>query len=125
MTTARNLADNVTMMRLLRSKRDEGNVIGICMGDYGVMSRVLGLRSGSPLPSLPPDGEADDSARALNEAYGARRVDAGAKVYGVSNPVHHSLSPIMMNTAFQRETVNAVYLALQTDSLAEFAAIDS
>jgi len=37
------------------------------------------------------------------------------KVYGVAgNPIRSSLSPIMMNTAFRRETVNAVYLALQT-----------
>jgi 3-dehydroquinate dehydratase/shikimate dehydrogenase len=47
-------------------------------------------------------------------------VDAATKVYGVAgNPIRGSLSPLMMNTAFRRETVNAVYLALQTDKLAD------
>jgi 3-dehydroquinate dehydratase / shikimate dehydrogenase len=47
-------------------------------------------------------------------------VDAATKVYGVAgNPIRSSLSPIMMNTAFRRETVNAVYLALQANKLAD------
>jgi 3-dehydroquinate dehydratase/shikimate dehydrogenase len=47
-------------------------------------------------------------------------VDAATKVYGVAgNPIRSSLSPIMMNTAFRRETVNAVYLALQATKLAD------
>ena len=124
-TTARNLSDNVTMMRFLESKRDEGNVIGICMGDYGIISRVLGLRSGSRFTFAAATlGEetapGQIAARTLTEAYRADQVDAGTKVFGVAgNPVRHSLSPVMMNTAFHRETVNAVYLALQTGSLAD------
>jgi 3-dehydroquinate dehydratase/shikimate dehydrogenase len=43
------------------------------------------------------------------------QVDAATKIYGVAgNPIKSSLSPLMMNTAFRRETVNAVYLGLQT-----------
>ena len=57
-------------------------------------------------------------ARALIETYRIDQVDAATKVYGVvGNPVRHSLSPLMLNTAFRRETVNAVYLALQTTDL--------
>lgn len=124
-TTARSLTDNVTMMRFLESKRDEGNVIGICMGDIGVISRVLGLRAGSRFTfASATTGEetapGQIAARTLTEAYRADQVDAGTKVYGVAgNPVVHSLSPVMMNTAFHRETVNGVYLALQTDNLAD------
>ena len=124
-TTARSLADNVTMMRFLESKRDEGNVVGICMGDHGVISRVLGLRAGSRFTFASATlGEetapGQIAARTLVETYRADQVDAGTRVYGVAgDPVRHSLSPIMMNTAFHRETVNAVYLALQTDKLAD------
>jgi 3-dehydroquinate dehydratase / shikimate dehydrogenase len=51
----------------------------------------------------------------LVETYRIDQVDVATKVYGVAgNPIRSSLSPIMMNTAFRRETVNAVYLALQT-----------
>jgi 3-dehydroquinate dehydratase/shikimate dehydrogenase len=56
----------------------------------------------------------------LIETYRIDQVDAATKVYGVAgNPIRSSLSPIMMNTAFRRETVNAVYLALQATKLAD------
>jgi 3-dehydroquinate dehydratase/shikimate dehydrogenase len=56
----------------------------------------------------------------LHETYRIDQVDAATRVYGVAgNPVRHSLSPIMLNTAFRRETVNAVYLALQTNKLSD------
>ncbi len=124
-STARSLADNVTMMRFLESKGEEGNVVGICMGDYGVISRVLGLRAGSRFTFASATvGEetapGQIAARTLIETYRTDQVDAGTRVYGVAgNPVAHSLSPIMMNTAFHRETVNAVYLALQTEKTAD------
>ena len=124
-STARSLADNVTMMRFLESKGEEGNVVGVCMGDYGIISRVLGLRAGSRFTFAAASvGEetapGQIAARTLTETYRADQVDAGTRVYGVAgNPVRHSLSPIMMNTAFHRETVNAVYLALQTEKIAD------
>jgi 3-dehydroquinate dehydratase/shikimate dehydrogenase len=124
-STARSLADNVTMMRFLESKREEGNVVGICMGDHGIISRVLGLRAGSRFTFASATvGEetapGQIAARTLTEAYRVDQVEAGTRVYGVAgNPVQHSLSPIMMNTAFHRETVNAVYLALQTEKIAD------
>ena len=37
--------------------------------------------------------------------------------------MNKSLSPLMMNTAFRRETVNAVYLALQTANVADLCNI--
>jgi 3-dehydroquinate dehydratase/shikimate dehydrogenase len=45
-------------------------------------------------------------------------VDAATRVYGVAgDPVAHSLSPVIMNAAFRRENVNAVYLALHAKTL--------
>jgi 3-dehydroquinate dehydratase/shikimate dehydrogenase len=56
----------------------------------------------------------------LIETYRIDQVDAATKVYGVAgNPIKSSLSPIMMNTAFRRETVNAVYLALQATKVSD------
>ena len=124
-STARSLADNVTMMQFLEAKRDEGNVVGICMGDQGIISRVLGLRAGSRFTfASATTGEetapGQIAARTLRETYRTDQVDAGTRVYGVAgDPVRHSLSPIMMNTAFHRETVNAVYLTLQTEKIAD------
>ena len=90
------------------------------MGDAGIISRVLGLRAGSAFTFAAANvGEetapGQIAARTLLETYRVDQVDAATKVYGVAgNPIRTSLSPLMMNTAFRRETVNAVYLALQT-----------
>jgi 3-dehydroquinate dehydratase/shikimate dehydrogenase len=120
--TARSLSDNLTLMRFLERVEDESNstVVGICMGDPGIISRVLGLRAGSAFTfAAANEGEetapGQIAARTLLETYRVDQVDAATKVYGVAgNPIRSSLSPLMMNTAFRRETVNAVYLGLQT-----------
>ena len=118
--TAKSLSDNVTLIRFLERVADHTNVIGICMGDAGVISRVLGVRAGSAFTFAAATqgeetGPGQIAARTLVETYRIDQVDVATKVYGVAgNPIRSSLSPIMMNTAFRRETVNAVYLALQT-----------
>ena len=123
--TAKSLSDNVTLMRLMERVADQASIIGICMGDYGVISRVLGLRAGSIFTfaaATPGEetGPGQIAARTLVETYRIEQVDQATRVYGVAgNPVKHSLSPVMMNTAFRRETVNAVYLALQTSKLSD------
>jgi len=124
-STAKTLADNVTMMRFLERTRDMANLIGICMGEQGIISRVLGLRAGSVFTFAAAHvgeetGPGQISVRTLEETYRIDQLDAATKVYGVAgNPVKHSLSPLMMNTAFRRETVNAVFLALHTTKLSD------
>jgi 3-dehydroquinate dehydratase/shikimate dehydrogenase len=95
------------------------------MGDAGIISRVLGVRAGSAFTFAAATmgeetGPGQIAARTLIETYRIDQVDNATKVYGVAgNPIRSSLSPIMMNTAFRRETVNAVYLALQANKLAD------
>ena len=123
--TAKTLSDNVTLIRFLEKMDDHTNIIGICMGDAGVISRVLGLRAGSAFTFAAATageetGPGQIAARTLLETYRIDQVDAATKVYGVAgNPIRSSLSPVMLNTAFRRETVNAVYLALQATKLAD------
>jgi 3-dehydroquinate dehydratase/shikimate dehydrogenase len=119
-STAKTLSDNVTMMRFLDRRRDEANLIGISMGDQGTISRVLGLRAGSVFTFASAHvgeetGPGQIDARTLRETWRIDQIDASTKVYGVAgNPVRHSLSPLIHNMAFRRETVNAVFLPLQT-----------
>ncbi len=120
--TAKSLTDNLTLMRFMERMEDRSNsnIVGICMGEPGIISRVLGLRAGSAFTfAAASQGEetapGQIAARTLIETYRIDQVDAATKVYGVAgNPIRSSLSPLMLNTAFRRETVNAVYLALQT-----------
>ena len=123
--TAKSLIDNLTLIHFLERMNDNSNLIGICMGDAGIISRVLGVRAGSAFTFAAATvgeetGPGQIAARTLLETYRIDQVDAATKVYGVAgNPIRSSLSPIMMNTAFRRETVNAVYLALQTNKLSD------
>lgn len=121
--TAQSLSDNLTLMRFLERMNDRSNIVGVCMGDAGIISRVLGVRAGSAFTfAAATAGEetapGQIAARTLIETYRIDQVDAATKVYGVAgNPIRSSLSPLMMNAAFRRETVNAVYLGLQADKL--------
>ncbi len=127
--TAKSLVDNVTLMRFIERMSDHAAIVGTCMGDAGIISRVLGLRAGSVFTFAAANvgeetGPGQIAGRTLVETYRIEEVDAATKVYGVAgNPVNKSLSPIMMNTAFRRETVNAVYLALQTAKVSDLVAL--
>jgi len=123
--TARTLTDNLTLMRFIERMNDHSNIIGVCMGDAGIISRVLGVRAGSAFTFASATAGEETApgqiaARTLLETYRIDQVDAATKVYGVAgSPIRSSLSPLMMNAAFRRETVNAVYLALQADKIAD------
>jgi 3-dehydroquinate dehydratase/shikimate dehydrogenase len=122
-STATNLYDNVTMMKFLEANSARHEMIGLCMGEQGIISRVLGVRAGSIFTfGAATRGEetapGQATAMELRDTYRIETVDAATQVYGVAgDPVEHSLSPVMMNAAFRRETVNAVYLALHAKSL--------
>jgi hypothetical protein len=53
----------------------------------------------------------------------SRSVRPDAALYGiVGNPIAHSLSPAIMNAAFRRENVNAVYLGLHAKTMKDLRA---
>jgi len=122
-STATNLYDNVVMMKFLESNSARREMVGLCMGEQGIISRVLGVRAGSVFTfGAATRGEetapGQATAMELRDTYRIDSVDAATQVYGVAgDPVEHSLSPVMMNAAFRRETVNAVYLSLHAKSL--------
>jgi 3-dehydroquinate dehydratase/shikimate dehydrogenase len=127
-TTATSLYDNVVMMKFVEAKSHESSVVGLCMGEQGIISRLLSLRAGSAFifaAALPGEETAPGqiTARTLREVYRIDQLDAATRVYGVAgDPVAHSLSPLMMNSAFRRENVNALYLALHAKSLDDLLA---
>ena len=124
-TTATNLYDNVVMMRFLEQASQHHKMVGLCMGEQGLISRVLSLRAGSlfTFGSYSPGEETAPgqvTAKALRDGYRIEKVDAATRLYGVAgDPIEHSLSPQMMNAAFRRENLNSVYLALHAKSLAD------
>ena len=122
-TTATTLSDNVAMMKFLETHSDKYSLIGLCMGEQGIISRILGVRAGSvfTFAAVSPGEETAPgqvTAQELRSVYRIEQVDAATRVYGVAgDPVSHSLSPVIMNTALRRENVNGVYLALHAKTL--------
>ena len=122
-STATSLYDNVQMMKFLQAHSAQHEMVGLCMGEQGIISRVLGVRAGSVFTfAAATRGEetapGQVTASELRDTYRIEMVDAATQVYGVAgDPVAHSMSPIMMNAAFRRETVNAVFLALHAKTM--------
>jgi 3-dehydroquinate dehydratase / shikimate dehydrogenase len=127
-TTATTLHDNVTMMKFLEQRGDQYSLVGMCMGEQGFISRVLGVRAGSAFTFAAMNAEEKTApgqvtSQVLRNTFRIEQVDTATKVYGVvGDPVAHSLSPAIMNAAMRRENVNAVYVALHAKTLKDLLA---
>ncbi|HZE27099.1 MAG TPA: shikimate dehydrogenase [Terriglobales bacterium] len=127
-STATTLYDNVLMMKFLEKESDRHSLVGLCMGEQGIISRILGVRAGSAFTfaAVSPGEQTAPgqvTAQDLRNVYRIEQVDAATRMYGVAgDPVAHSFSPIIMNTALRRENVNGVYLALHGKTLKDLLA---
>ncbi len=80
------------MMHFLERSGDMANMIGLCMGDQGVISRVLAIRAGSVFTfAAATQGEetapGQIAARTLTDTYRIAQIDTATRVYGVvGNP---------------------------------------
>jgi 3-dehydroquinate dehydratase / shikimate dehydrogenase len=126
--TATCLHDNVVMTRFLEEHCQEYSMVGMCMGEQGMLSRILGIRAGAAF-TFGSEGAGKETApgqptyRELRDFYRIEQVERVTKVYGIAgDPVSHSMSPWVMNTAFRRENVNAVYLPLHAKTLSDLLA---
>jgi len=126
--TATCLHDNVLMTRFLERHGSEYPMVGMCLGEQGLLSRILAIRAGGAF-TFGSAGQGKETAsgqptfRELRDFYRIEQIDSVTKVYGVAgDPISHSLSPAVMNTAFRRENVSAVYLPLRPKSLEDLLA---
>jgi 3-dehydroquinate dehydratase/shikimate dehydrogenase len=122
-STARALADNLAVLKMIEDHSLSSHVIGIAMGEEGLISRVLGPREGGVF-TFASSGNGEEtapgqvSARTLLDLYRIDQLDQATRIFGVAgNPISHSLSPLMHNTAFRRENVNAIMLPLKVKAL--------
>ncbi len=127
-STARSLADNLAVLRLIEDRSLGADVVGIAMGEEGLVSRVLGPRAGAAFTFASTSDAATApgqvSARTLLDLYRVEQLDQATRIFGVAgNPIAHSLSPLMHNAAFRRENVNAVLLPLKVRILDDLLAL--
>jgi 3-dehydroquinate dehydratase / shikimate dehydrogenase len=113
-TMANSFDDCIRMMNLVKNSRIP--TVGICMGEIGMVTRILSLHLGSPLTycamssdrKLAPGQIAFDLMKNL---YRPKEINDQTQIFGVvADPVAHSLSPLIHNTAFRYHDINARYL---------------
>jgi len=113
-TMANHPQDNFRMLELVR--RAEIPTVGICMGDIGIPTRILGGKFGAPFTyatfsherTLAPGQLSFDQMR---NVYHYDRIGPETEVYGViADPVGHSLSPLIHNAAFRQLKLDKVYV---------------
>jgi 3-dehydroquinate dehydratase/shikimate dehydrogenase len=116
-TMANTPSDNVRLLKLVAES--EVPTIGFCMGDLGLVSRVLCGKYGSPFSyaTFNKDREMAPgqlSFEQMRDLYHFDEIDADTQVYGVlGDPIAHSFSPVIHNAAFRHERLNCVYLPLR------------
>ncbi len=118
---SRNIADSVRLLRWAEGSKD---CVAVPMGEVGLPARILALKHGSTL-EYAPVGAATAPGQVnlhdLKHLYRAHQLNRSTRVYGViGDPISHSLSPLLHNSAFAAKKINAVYLPFLVHSLSYF-----
>jgi 3-dehydroquinate dehydratase/shikimate dehydrogenase len=118
---SRSVSDSVRICELARARRD---AVAIPMGEMGLAGRVLSLRMGSALAYAAVEqatAPGQLSLDAMVDLYRAERISRRTRVYGViGDPIGHSLSPLLHNTAFHARKFDAVFVPFLVRNLREF-----
>ncbi len=115
-THAADIADNFRIFDLLKTASIP--TVAFCMGEAGAVSRILGPAYGSLWTyAAPSDKEitapGQFSVDDMIDLYRVPSITRETAIYGVvADPVGHSMSPLVHNSAFAEAGVDAVYLPL-------------
>ena len=123
-TYAREFSDNFKIFKLARrfAARSSPKLIAFCMGDKGLISRILYKRFGLFLTyaSYKSGRETADGQipfEQMKYVYRADRINRDTKIFGLlGNPIGHSYSPLLFNGLFGLANINAVYLPFEIEA---------
>lgn len=129
---ARSLSDNAAVLSLMDYAKDQGReIIAMCMGEKGQISRILAPSRGSFLgfAVLPGGRPSAPGQLTLREMRAFQKLLSGRQRFFeppqgdlhfvlLGNPVRQSLSPLMHQAAFRTMGINASYSAFCVTDLA-------
>ncbi len=113
-TLANAFSDVMRMLVLMKNAKVP--TIGISMGDIGTVTRILGPRYGAPFTFCVYSSERRVAPGQLSfdqmlNLYRVETIDLNTKIFGVvADPVAHSYSPLIHNSAFAAQGINARYI---------------
>jgi 3-dehydroquinate dehydratase/shikimate dehydrogenase len=121
--TVKTTADVLRIFRETKACVNMDKII-VCMGHYGIFSRILAEKIGSYITYASALSENEVSGapgqldiKELAQMYRFRRINRNTKVYGIAGcPLKSTISPWFFNTVFTLENTDAVYVPFPTDS---------
>jgi 3-dehydroquinate dehydratase / shikimate dehydrogenase len=123
-TKANRITDCLPLFDLM--ERGEKPAIILGMGLPGISTRILSLSRGAMLTfgALRRGAESasgQPTATELRDLFRVHQLSKQSEIYGVvGNPVGHSRSPLIHNSAFKFLNRDAVYLPFEVDDITEF-----
>lgn len=114
--TARTIRDNLEAFEILQHQQKP--TIALCMGEAGLISRVLAKKFNAFLTFASLDASGGTASGQIpvgdmKRLYRWDAINSGTGVYGVvANPVMHSMSPAIHNAAFEFVGHNGIYLPM-------------
>jgi len=115
-TMPRRISDVFRMIELTKKANTQIPTIGICMGEMGIVTRILARKFGSPF-TYATFSESRTIApglllyKTLRDLYRFDNIDEDTAVLGVvGDPIGHSLSPLIHNISCAQAGLNYVYL---------------
>lgn len=107
---------SIDALRMLDLTQKETDVAGMCMGELGAMTRILGPIVNSPLTYTVLQNETAPGQLlidALIRIYHFKKLNPSTKIYAlIGDPIKHSIGYLFHNQMFQKKNVNAVYVNL-------------
>lgn len=119
-TLANSFTDCIRMLRLAESAKVP--TIALCMGEVGMITRVMALRYGAPFTytvmtagrKIAPGQVTFETMR---DVYSPGKIDQDTQLFGVvADPVAQSLSPQIHNAAFRHNELNCRYLPFRVEA---------
>jgi 3-dehydroquinate dehydratase/shikimate dehydrogenase len=118
--TCNDICENLLALKLIAER--PGKRILICMGERGLMSRILAAKVGAfgtfcaaAADRVVAPGQL--SVVTMLERFRWASIDSNTRVFGViGSPVAHSISPAVFNAQFSQQDYNGVYLPLLIES---------
>lgn len=114
--TARTVRDNIEAFEILLARQKP--TIALCMGEAGIISRILARKFGAFLTFASLSASAQTapgqiSIHDMKRLYRWDALNAETKVFGVvGSPIMHSMSPAIHNAAFEEIGFDGVYVPL-------------
>ncbi|KAL9353477.1 hypothetical protein Peur_056157 [Populus x canadensis] len=126
-TTALDISDVARIFQItVHSQVRSVPIIGLVMGERGLISRILCAKFGGyltfgTLESGVVSAPGQPTIKDLLDLYNFRQIGPDTKVFGIiGKPVGHSKSPVLFNEAFKSVGINGVYVHLLVDDIARF-----